>query len=215
MSCRPGVPACRQVHQEEKMAERHDIGENPVLHHVTLKTTRLKEMVDWYRTVVGCEPNYMFEGAAWMTNDAANHRVAFLKTPALADDPEKLRHTGMHHMAFEYSGLDKLISTYERLARLGIYPHICLDHGLTMSFYYVDPDGNSVELQSDNFGDWAKSSEWMRTSPDFAREPIGVEVDPPKLAAALADGATVDDVLKRSREGAFLPEKPGDIRLPA
>lgn len=197
------------------MAEQLDIGEKPVLHHVTLKTTRLPEMVEWYKTVIGCVPNYMFEGAAWTTNDAANHRVAFLKTPALADDPEKLRHTGMHHMAFEYSTIHSLIRTYERLAGIGIVPHICLDHGLTMSFYYADPDGNSVELQSDNFGDWAKSSEWMRTSPEFAREPIGVEVDPAKLAAALAEGASVEDVLARSRAGEFLPAQPGDIRLPA
>lgn len=28
----------------------------------------------------------------------------------------------------------------------GIVPHACLDHGMTMSFYYADPDGNSVEL---------------------------------------------------------------------
>jgi len=27
-----------------------------------------------------------------------------------------------------------------------------------MSFHYVDPDGNSVELQSDNFGNWIHSA---------------------------------------------------------
>lgn len=27
-----------------------------------------------------------------------------------------------------------------------------MDHGLTMSIYYLDPDGNGVELQVDNFG---------------------------------------------------------------
>jgi catechol-2,3-dioxygenase len=33
-------------------------------------------------------------------------------------------------------------------------PQACLDHGMTLSFYYVDPDGNAVELQCDVFGDW-------------------------------------------------------------
>lgn len=197
------------------MKQAREIAEKPVLHHVTMKTTRMQEMVDWYRTVVGCVPTYMFEGAAWTTNDAANHRVAFLTTPALSDDPDKLRHNGMHHLAFEFSSLEALVANYERLAEVGILPHINLDHGLTMSFYYVDPDGNSVELQSDNFGDWAKSTEWMRTSPEFAREPIGVEVDPPKIAAALAEGVPVAEILKRSRAGDYLPEPRGDIRLPA
>ncbi len=187
---------------------------NPILHHVTLKTRRLQEMVDWYVKVVGVHVNFQFAGAAWATNDAANHRVAFLTTPALSEDPEQLRHVGLHHTAWEYPGIHELVANYERLAKADIFPHICLDHGLTMSFYYVDPDGNSVELQSDNFGDWAKSTEYMRTSAEFQREPIGVEVDPPKLAAALRSGAPVSAVLERARKGEFLPETRGDIRLP-
>lgn len=46
-----------------------------------------------------------------------------------------------------------LFDTYARLKGEGIVPHACLDHGLTMSFYYLDPDGNSLELQYDLFGD--------------------------------------------------------------
>ena len=197
------------------MTQAREIAEKPVLHHVTMKTTRLEEMVDWYRTVVGCDVTYMFEGAAWTSNDDANHRIAFLKTPAIRDDPDKLAHAGMHHMAFEFASLQALTDNHERLAEAGILPHISLDHGLTMSFYYLDPDGNSVELQSDNFGDWAQSKEWMRTSSEFAREPIGVEIDPPKIAAALREGVPLAEVLKRSRAGDYLPETPGDIRLPA
>lgn len=188
--------------------------EKPVLHHVTLKTVRLDAMVAWYETVVGCVPNFRFPGGAWTTNDEANHRVAFLQTPALSDDPDKLRHTGIHHMAFEFASLQGLIDNYERLARKDIVPHACLDHGLTTSFYYVDPDGNSVELQADNFGDWQKSSEFMRSSPDFAQNPIGVEVDPAKMAAALAAGTPVGEVHQRSRAGEYAPATPGDLRLP-
>ena len=196
------------------MKQAREIGEKPILHHVTMKTVRLQAMVDWYRTVVGSVPNYMFEGAAWTTNDDANHRVAFLTAPGLSDDDDKVAHAGMHHLAFEFGSLTALIGNYERLAEVDILPHICFDHGLTMSFYYMDPDGNSVELQSDNFGDWAKSTDYMRNSPEFAREPIGVAVDPPKLAAALKGGVTELELLERSRAGEFLPETPGDIRLP-
>ena len=187
---------------------------NPILHHVTLKTRRLQEMVDWYKKVVGAHVNFQFAGAAWMTNDEANHRIAFLTTPALSEDSEKLKHVGLHHTAWEYPGINDLVANYERLAKEGILPHICLDHGLTMSFYYVDPDGNSVELQSDNFGDWAKSTLYMQTSTEFQREPIGVEVDPAKLSVALKSGSPVSTILERSRKGEFLPEAPGDIRLP-
>lgn len=191
-----------------------DIDERPVLHHVTLKTVRLQEMLAWYKAVVGCVPNFTFGGGAWTTNDAANHRVALLQTPALGDDPDKLTHTGLHHMAFEFSSLDALLRNYALLAEADILPHACLDHGLTTSFYYVDPDGNSVELQSDNFGDWARSSEWMRMSPDFKKNPIGVEIDPPKMIAARKAGMAIAELQRRTRAGEFLPEKPGDLRLP-
>lgn len=197
------------------MKDCKPIAEKPVLHHVTFKTVRLQEMLDWYEAVVGCAPVFKFDSAAWTTNDGANHRVALLQTPALRDDPDKLRHTGMHHLAFEFASLDALLANYSRLAEAGILPHICLDHGLTTSFYYVDPDGNSVELQCDNFGDWKQSTEWMRTSPDFAQNPIGVEVDPPKMIAARAAGTAPAELYRRTRAGEFLPATRGDLRLPA
>lgn len=196
------------------MKKPKPIAQKPILHHVTFKTTRMKEMIDWYEAVVGCAPNFTFEGAAWTTNDTANHRIAFLTTPGMKADPDKVTHDGIHHTAFEFGTLQGLLDNYERLAEVDILPHISLDHGLTMSFYYVDPDGNSVELQSDNFGNWIHSAHWMQTSPEFAREPIGVEVDPRKLIKALKDGVPQSDLLKMSRAGDFLPETPGDIRLP-
>ena len=62
---------------------------------------------------------------------------------------------------------------------------------MTFSYYYTDPDGNHVELQVDNFGDWAKSTEWMRTSEEFKANPIGQFVDPERVAADHAAGVGV------------------------
>jgi catechol 2,3-dioxygenase len=67
---------------------------------------------------------------------------------------------------------------------LGIEPVLTADHGASTAFYYNDPDGNSVELTVDNFGDWDKSSEYMRTSPEFAICPMGTYVDPEKIIKA-------------------------------
>ena len=115
---------------------------------------------------------------AWLSNDGANHRVALLAFPNFVDDPEKDTRTGMHHSAFEYDSFEELNSSYLRLKEAGITPALCLDHGMTFSYYYADPDGNNVELQVDNFGDWEKSKEWMRTSEEFKANPIGQFVDP-------------------------------------
>jgi catechol 2,3-dioxygenase len=186
----------------------------PTLHHVTLKTTRVQEMLDWYGQVVGMTANHHSKFGAWMTNDAANHRVALLAHPGLVDDRDKVPHTGMHHLAFEYENMGQLMDAYERLRDQGITPHACLDHGLTTSLYYVDPDGNSVELQADNFGDWALSSEWMRTSPEFEVNPIGINTDPELLLAAWRESGDAAAVHERSFAGEFDPGTPLDLRLP-
>src|SRR4051812_20610254 len=150
---------------------------NPVLHHVNLKTTRLEDMIDWYAAAVGMRVQHQFEGGAWLTNDAANHRLALLTTPDMEDDGEKIKHTGLHHTAYEFSSMDGLLDRYSELKASGHVPHACLDHGMTTSFYYLDPDGNSVELQSDNFGgDWERSSAFLQT-PEFVEDPIGKQID--------------------------------------
>ena len=186
----------------------------PAFHHVTIKTSRLGEMVAWYRNVVGAEVNFQDANNAWMTNDEANHRVAFLSVPGLADDPDKTRHNGMHHSAFEYATFDDLMSSYERMRDIGILPAFCLDHGLTMSLYYRDPEGNFVELQSDNFGDWKQSNEFMRTSPDFASNPIGTFFDPEKVCQAHRAGTTFKDLQPAIRGGKFTPAEIPPMGLP-
>ncbi len=186
----------------------------PVLHHVNLKTTRVQEMIDWYATVVGFTTVFQFPGGAWLTNDAANHRLALLASSKMSDDPDKIVHTGIHHVAFEYEKIDDLLHTYTRLKELGIMPHMSLDHGMTLSFYYVDPDGNSVELQIDNFGDWAQSQEWMRTSPDFAADPIGKFVDPDQIIEARKTGASFAEIHRRAYAGEYPPSGPIDPRVP-
>ena len=181
---------------------------NPTLHHVNLKTTRLKEMIDWYGAVVGLKPQHIAPVGAWLTNDTANHRLALLAFPGMSDDVDKDSHTGIHHMAFEFPALDELFDIFARLRGLRILPGACLDHGLTISMYYVDPDRNAVELQVDNFHDWAKSSEYIRTSPEFAANPIGVFFDPDRAYEAFKAGKGHEELHRAMMAGQFMPAVP-------
>lgn len=186
----------------------------PALHHVTIKTSRLDEMIAWYGLVIGAQVQFRDAGAAWTTNDAANHRVAFLTVPKLSDDPDKTAHNGVHHFAFEYNSFDDLMASFDRLRRSNVEPAFCLDHGLTISLYYKDPEGNYVELQSDNFSDWSKSSEFMRTSPDFAANPIGTFFDPARVFDALKTGIEFKHLQNEIRAGAYQPSTIPNIGLP-
>ena len=180
---------------------------HPKFHHVNLKTTRLQEMIDFYRTLVGAEVIFQDQVGAWLSNDGANHRVALLAFPNFVDDPEKDTRTGMHHSAFEYANFEDLNSSYLRLRDAGITPALCLDHGMTLSYYYADPDGNNVELQVDCFGDWKKSAEWMRTSEEFKANPIGQFVDPARVAADHADGMSFEEIHAKAMAGGYAPEQ--------
>jgi len=186
----------------------------PSLHHVTMKTSHMPEMIAWYGTVVGARVQFQNENAAWMTNDEANHRVAFLSVPGLEDDPSKITHNCMHHSAYEYASFGDLMASYERLKAEGIVPAFSLDHGLTISLYYEDPDGNYVELQSDIFGDWALSGEFMRTSADFAANPIGTFFDPDQVSRAFSSGTPFAQLQPKIRAGDYLPASIPNIGLP-
>jgi catechol 2,3-dioxygenase len=185
---------------------------HPHLHHVGIKTRRLDEMVAWYGTVVGMEVMRAYPFIVVVSNDAANHRLALVD--AGTEDPDLFRHSGLQHLAFEHGSLQELLAQYVRLRELAILPHMTVDHGPTTSFYYVDPDGNDVELFVDNFGDWAQSSEWLRTAVELERNPIGLWVDPDELIAAWEAGASADEIHRRAYAGEFPPGQPPDLRLP-
>jgi catechol 2,3-dioxygenase-like lactoylglutathione lyase family enzyme len=185
-------------------------------HHNNFFTTRLTEMRDWYATVLGMRVTYEFPMGAWMTNDRANHRVALTAVPGLSEDTDKRVHARLHHQAFEFESFDDLNATFVRLRGEGIVPKACLDHGMTMSYYYGDPDGNYVELQSDNFGDWDQSRAWMRESPQFAANPIGAFVDPGLIAEAYGAGASFQDIRTRIWDtDDFRPDEFPDMGGPA
>ena len=64
---------------------------------------------------------------------------------------------------------------------------------------------NRVELQVDVFGDWDASKLWMRTSPGFKANPIGVFVDPAKIAERAARSEPFEEIHRRAMAGELSP----------
>lgn len=187
----------------------------PKLHHATFLTLKLHEMVIWYEKVAGLTPVHYSEGAAWLTNDEANHRIALIAHPAIKRPVDKPTSAGLHHTAFEYGDFNVWVDNYQRLKDEGIVPFMCLDHGITMSMYYADPEGNGVEIQVDAFGDWGASKEWIWASREFAENPIGSFFDPDKIVEAREQGLSKDEIHRNARDGKYVPENPPtDLLLP-
>ncbi|GEM_PF-14743 len=171
-------------------------------HHVNLKAYHFEEMRAFYTALIGIHPNAEVGTFGWYTFDTANHRVALMHLPTFTERVPGS--AGMHHVAYEYDSIDDLMKTYLRLKKIGIVPAGCLDHGMTTSFYYRDPDGNYVELQVDNFGpDPAVSTAFMHTPP-FLANPIGVPINPDSYVAAWQQGASLPELHERSYSGEFV-----------
>ena len=57
---------------------------------------------------------------------------------------------GVDHVAYTYASLNDLLENYAQLKEKGIRPYWCVHHGITVSMYYADPDGNQMEFQVDS-----------------------------------------------------------------
>ena len=171
--------------------------------HAVLRTNKFRQMLDWYKTVLQAE--VVFEGPmiAFMTYDDEHHRLALVAYPGLADRPP--RSAGLDHLAYTYASLGDLVATYERLKAANITPVAPINHGLTLSMYYRDPDGNKVELQIDNFETVEELKGFFRSN-DFSKNPIGVSFDPDELARQYHAGVPESELKKYRPEQGLNPD---------
>lgn len=80
-----------------------------------------------------------------------------------------------------------------------------MHHGITISIYYSDPDGNMVETQVDCFEDVEEATRFME-SEAFVRNPVGVEFDPEELCGRVKSGEGKERIFVRP-EGEIARQK--------
>ncbi|MFM7894145.1 MAG: hypothetical protein ACKO8P_10095 [Actinomycetota bacterium] len=72
-------------------------------------------------------------------------------------------------------------------------PYWTINHGMTLSAYYRDPDGNQVEFQVDAMSN--RDADSFMNSPVFAANPIGVDVNFDDLIARRESGEAAESLL--------------------
>ncbi len=165
------------------------------LAHVVLRVRDLPKMRDWYRTVLQAGVTQESEVICFLTYDDEHHRIALLAMPGLAERGDGMR-SGLDHIAFTYGGIGDLLRTYERLRDAGIVPFWPINHGVTVSMYYKDPEGNRIELQADAFASMDDAKAYM-ASEAFVTNPIGVMYDPEDLLRRFKAGEPAASLLRR------------------
>lgn len=165
------------------------------LAHVVLQTGQLTAMRAWYLNVLDAHVVYENEFLSFMTFDEEHHRVGIVQLP---EPPARTPTTvGLAHSAYTFSSLESLLTKHEDLKKADIQPQVPVQHGLTTSIYYRDPDGNMVELQIDNFTTPEAGTEYLRGE-EFRADPFGPSFDPDAMLAALRVGVPEAELLTRA-----------------
>ena len=167
--------------------------------HVVYRTRRFEQMVHWYEAVFDAKVQYRNPALAFLTYDGEHHRFAFANLAVLqpdGDESDRRGVIGVDHVAYTYASLNDLFDNYVQLCEQGIVPYWCIHHGITVSMYYADPDGNQMEFQVDSYGSNDEANAFMH-GPHFDENPIGVEYDPQDWLARLRAGAPPSEFLLR------------------
>lgn len=168
--------------------------------HVVYQTRRFDAMIEWYEAVFGARVVHRDPALAFLTYDDEHHRFAFANLEVMGapgGDPDARGEIGANHVAYTYASAADLLATYQRLKVAGIEPYWPIHHGITLSLYYRDPDGNRMEFQVDALADYMESEA-------FHANPVGVTYDPEALLARWEQGASEAELLKMPA-GAMAP----------
>jgi catechol-2,3-dioxygenase len=167
------------------------------LAHVVYMTRRFDEMLAWYKTVFDTRVQCENPAFAFVTYDDEHHRFAFVNMSAIAPDSvagTQPHGIGVNHVGYTYANLGDLLETYDRLKQLGIKPYWEVHHGVTLSMYYQDPDGNRMEFQVDCYPN-ADAAHVFMQSEAFAANPVGVNIHLDELLAQYRSGVSVDSLM--------------------
>ncbi len=122
------------------------------LGHVALRVRDLKRSRKFYAEVLGLQ--LMKEipelRAAFLSSGGRDHHeVALLEVGPQAEAP-RANETGMFHVAFRLQSEEDLRAAYQDLKAQGIPVSFTVNHGVSKSIYFQDPDGHGIEVYCDN-----------------------------------------------------------------
>ncbi len=167
--------------------------------HVVYRTRRFEEMLAWYAKVFGATLQYQNPALAFLTFDDEHHRFAFADLDVIRPDDgiekDDRGLIGVDHVAWEYPSMRALLENYEELKDSGIIPYWAVNHGMSASLYYADPDGNQMEFSVDVYPTKEECTAYFKGE-DIGQNPVGTEYDPDEWLARLRAGTPEAELLK-------------------
>lgn len=174
--------------------------------HVVYRTRRFNEMIDWYSKVFGSRIVYQNPALAFATYDEDHHRLAFANLDVLAPEGSADANSpvGLDHVAYDIGSMRELLEAYVDLKEQGIEPYWAVNHGMSASLYYADPDGNQMEFSVDCFPTKKQCGEYFQGEV-IGDNPVGVEFDPDDWLHRLRGGTPEHELLAIEADGDVAP----------
>lgn len=165
------------------------------LAHIVLQTNQRDALRDWYLQVLDAHVVYENDVLTFITFDDEHHRLAIAQLPGATERTPTT--VGLSHSAYTFDDLSGLLTKFEQLKTVGIEPYVPVQHGVTTSLYYRDPDGNMVELQIDNFATPDEATAYMEGN-EYGSDPIGPSFEPEVMLSALRSGTAESELITRA-----------------
>ena len=120
--------------------------------HLVLNVKDVEASAKFYTQVLGFDISVKRPdgSATFLTCGEIHHDLALFKAPEGAE-PIKPGALGLNHFAVQVADFEALKEVYQSLKEHGVKVQRTVDHGMTGSVYFSDPDGNGIEFFFDKF----------------------------------------------------------------
>ena len=141
------------------------------LGHLVLKVRDLNRSEKFYTQILGLQVmGRLNNKMVFLSAGEKHHDLALFKLQGDAVDAQKMQ-VGLLHFAWELETLSDLKQAYSFLKKEGIPIQNAIEHGISKGIYFLDPDGNEVEVYCDN-----PKEEWQRLENPFGGSaPVNLE----------------------------------------
>ncbi|TDZ32393.1 Biphenyl-2,3-diol 1,2-dioxygenase 2 [Colletotrichum spinosum] len=156
--------------------------------HIGLRTTSPERMIDFYQRLVGAKVVLANDSISVLAWDQEHHRLALLHDKTAVPKQENA-------------------AIYRAGREAGIMPKFCLNHGVSTSLYYSDPDGNKIEMLIEAYDNADEVQKHMKNlDPANVK---AVRLDPEELLRRVDAGESNESL----RKAGFIGSKPLEANI--
>lgn len=143
------------------------------LAHIVLSVRDLRASVEFYTKTIGLEvvQEKSDPDRAFLSLGDDHHQLGLFQQAASDAEPLGDRQPGIQHIAWLLEDFETLQSAWRELKEIGIPVERTVEHNVTRSLYFRDPDNNCIELYCNR---WEKGFEAMQTT-RLATAPLDIE----------------------------------------